>query len=94
MECTCPHLVLGTKVLEQRNWNPKCEEHGLDSEWYNSTGQREQRIQTTRTRKLQWLARQRRKGNISKEEAQNIMQTIDEEILLERQEEGQQEEQV
>lgn len=92
MECTCPHLALGTKVLEQRNWNPKCEEHGSDSEWYNSTGQREQSIQATRTAKLQWLARQRRKGNISKEEAQNIMKIIDEEILLERQKEGQQEE--
>ena len=39
ISCTCPHLHLGMEVLEQRNWNPDCDEHGLKSVWYRSPEQ-------------------------------------------------------
>lgn len=41
--CHCPHLALGLKVLEQRNWNPDCPVHGTDSEWWNSEDQQTRR---------------------------------------------------
>ena len=43
MSCSCPHLMLGSERLEQKNWNPDCEEHGLDSEWWNSDEEVERR---------------------------------------------------
>lgn len=42
-ECSCPRLALGLRVLEQRNWNPDCCEHGTTSAWWNSTEQRAER---------------------------------------------------
>ena len=62
--------MLGSKRTENKNWNPDCEEHGLESEWYNNPIQIQQREESkNRSIQLQRLARQRREDTITKEEA-------------------------
>jgi hypothetical protein len=38
--CTCPHLLLGGKRLEQRNWGEACPEHGVGSAYFQALPQR------------------------------------------------------
>lgn len=78
MQCTCPHLKIGTKVLESRNWNPDCEEHGVDSAWYNSEEETKIRnAQRERTTALQKLASKRRNGELSLNEAKEALKSIE-----------------
>lgn len=61
MSCTCGHIHIGHEVTELRNLNPDCQEHGYDSEWYNSPEQVAKRqAQNDRLRSLQAEARRRR----------------------------------
>lgn len=70
MECTCPHLALGTKVLEQKNWDPDCEEHGTDSVWYTSEAETQRRLlQNERLRGMYDIKKRRASGEISIEQA-------------------------
>lgn len=78
MTCTCPHIMLGSERTESKNWNPACEEHGWESEWYNSPEQTRIRLkEAERTRELQKLAGQRRRGEISYEEAKQRLQQLE-----------------
>lgn len=62
MTCSCGRIVLGLKTTEHRNWNPECEEHGLDSEWFNSAEQRAKRkAQNDNLRDLQRQANEARR---------------------------------
>jgi hypothetical protein len=38
--CTCPHLLLGGKRLEQRTWGETCPEHGVGSAYFQALPQR------------------------------------------------------
>ena len=38
--CTCPHLHLGGKRLEQRTWGETCPEHGVGSAYFQALPQR------------------------------------------------------
>jgi len=61
--CTCGRIAIGMQVTEQRNWNPDCEEHGVDSDWYNSETQRVKRAAAReRTIDLQRRAREAREA--------------------------------
>lgn len=76
--CGCPNIVLGTKITEQRNWNPDCEEHGWESEWYKSDMQQQKlKQQRIRTTALQRIARERRQGNITAQQAKERIKEID-----------------
>lgn len=92
MTCTCPHIMLGSERTECRNWNPACEEHGWESEWYNSPEQTRIRLAAAeRSAELQRIARARRDGTMSKEEALELKDKITEETMeefLEWQKEG------
>lgn len=78
MTCTCPHLAIGTEILKQKNWNPDCEEHGVDSAWYNSEKETSIRnARRERTMALQQLASKRRNGQISQNEAQEALESIE-----------------
>lgn len=41
--CRCGRIKVGSRVTENRNWNPDCEEHGTESEWWRSPEQVAQR---------------------------------------------------
>ena len=41
--CKCSQIALGNIITEQRNWNPDCGVHGLESEWYRSDEQKARR---------------------------------------------------
>lgn len=78
MKCSCPHLVIGTQVLKEKNWNPDCSEHGVKSSWYNSDEQIKLRqAQREKTTALQKLARLRRNKQISQETAQKTVKDIE-----------------
>ncbi len=54
-ECTCARLSVGDGC---RNWNPDCPQHGVRTEWWQSSEQTEKRQkQNKRLRELQRLAR-------------------------------------
>jgi hypothetical protein len=53
MNCTCSYLRVGHMITESRNWNPDCEEHGVDSEWYLSPEQVAERKE--QNQKLRYL---------------------------------------
>lgn len=62
-DCTCPEVYLNTpgEAGLPRNWNPKCAEHGLKSEWWRSPEQVARReAQSIRLRELQEQARRAR----------------------------------
>lgn len=60
-ECTCGRIRVGNNLTEARNWNPDCEEHGRDSDWWNSPEQVAARErQSERLRDLQEQARRAR----------------------------------
>lgn len=59
MICTCGQIKVGGRPTGNRNLNLSCEEHGVDSVWYNSPEQVERRkIQNERVRDLQLRARE------------------------------------
>lgn len=61
-ECTCPHIMLGSKKTEQKNWNPDCLAHGTESEWWNSDEQVAKRKEDReRLIEMQRLAREKRR---------------------------------
>ena len=58
-ECTCPYIHVGMKKTDSRNWSPKCLLHGIESEYWNSEGQKAKRkAMSERTIELQRLARE------------------------------------
>ena len=62
MTCTCGRIAVGLKLTELRNWSPDCEEHGVDSAWYNSETQMVKRAASSeRTIELQRRAREARR---------------------------------
>lgn len=56
MQCTCGKMSVG----ESRNWNENCPEHGLESEWYETTGKAKFKAQWDRAVEMQLLAREAR----------------------------------
>ncbi len=63
MTCSCGRLRVGMHETTARNLNPDCEEHGIESDWYRSPEQVEnRRAQNERLRDLQRQAREARKG--------------------------------
>jgi hypothetical protein len=57
----CPRIKVGSELTDSRNWNPECEEHGVDSEWWNSPEQQVMRDQLVeRIRMLQAKAKEGR----------------------------------
>lgn len=43
MSCECGRIAIGLEVTEIRNWHPECPAHGVESEWWNSDEQRQDR---------------------------------------------------
>jgi hypothetical protein len=62
--CTCGRIMLGHTDSGSRNWNPDCEEHGVNSAWYNSETQMVKRAAAReRTIDLQRRAREARQAH-------------------------------
>lgn len=65
--CCCGRIAIGMTVTDQRNWNPDCVEHGVESAWWKSPEQvakREKRIERTRGLQQQTReVRRRARGN-------------------------------
>lgn len=65
MICTCSELHLNgsrsgdTGAFE---WRPTCEEHGLKSEWWKTTGKARQAEQNEKAKEMQARARHARTG--------------------------------
>lgn len=38
--CTCPHLAVGLRRLEQRSWSETCPGHGVGSAYFQALPQR------------------------------------------------------
>jgi hypothetical protein len=59
--CTCGRLRVGNDLTDLRNWNPDCEEHGRESDWWNSPEEVEaRRVQNDRLVEIQEEARRAR----------------------------------
>jgi hypothetical protein len=68
-DCTCGRIRLGSEITEHRNWNPDCSEHGVYSEWYNSTEQQAKRQEdNAQLRELQAKAREMRERSRAERE--------------------------
>jgi hypothetical protein len=62
MNCTCGRLAVGLEVTENRNWEPTCPEHGIESVWWNSDEEVAARAaRNARLKELYVLAREARK---------------------------------
>lgn len=61
--CICARIKVGMTTTDQRNWNPDCPDHGVDSAWWKSPEQVEKReADSRRLRDLQMRARAARKA--------------------------------
>lgn len=38
-ECECARVYVGTQLSDNRNWNPDCPQHGIQSAWWKSPEQ-------------------------------------------------------
>lgn len=62
MSCECGNIAIGLTVTETRNWHPECPEHGIESEWWNSEAQFQERmVRRSELIKLQARAREARR---------------------------------
>lgn len=60
-DCSCGRIAVGMTVTENRNWNPDCATHGLQSAWYRSPQQVQRRAQQeTELREMYRRAREAR----------------------------------
>lgn len=60
--CSCARIRVGMELTENRNWDPDCPAHGVDSAWWKSPEQVEKRrVLNERLRSLYAAAREARK---------------------------------
>lgn len=57
MTCSCGRIAVGMTLTASRNWNPDCEEHGTQSDWFAEHQKTNERLH-----ELQRLAREARQA--------------------------------